>query len=118
MATPDNIIAAIDLFVCSQIPEASEATFSYQPTLDPTGVPYKVQLLFVYDNASVDAVATRNELHTGGVAKMEDYLSSNLSDVLKSQFVENLRLDDGAGKFGVALRNSQDRIEREQPSYY
>jgi len=102
-----RIVASIDNFICSQIPSASEASFIYE-YVDGVLV---VKLVNIYSKESERPIAGRDDLHPEGVVKLEQYLSSNLGAFVAEDFVVNFELD-GYGKIGVALRNSDDRIDR------
>jgi len=108
----EKIVTSIDSFVCSQVPQASEVTFDYEPSTDSDRKGYKVTVVSVYDVRTHEPVARREDLHQEGVAKMEDYLGTTLPVVLSSPRVLNLVTQNGHGKFGVALRNSEDNYTR------
>jgi hypothetical protein len=112
----DNIVNAIDLFVCSQLPNASEVTFSYGLDPESDWTEYFVRLNSVYQNDTNKSVAGRGDLHSEAVEKMEAYLASSLNTILASRYVLNLISENNEGRFGVALRNSVDREENSTAS--
>lgn len=108
--TADKIIASIDSFVSAQAPQATEVIFSYKSSTIPNQ-PYDVKVVAVYDNLGSEPIAHRQDLHSQGVSKMEDYLGTTLPLILASPHVLNFAVGNGEGKFGVALKNSSDRAD-------